>query len=199
MILNVDAEKRVTQRKSDLTELRKKGYIPAVIYGEGTDPISIALNKAEFGKIYKKSIGELAFFDLNVEGKKYHTILKDKQIHPVGRHFLHLDFMAVKAKTHVEIDVPIKFVGEPIGIKTGGIMDVIQRTVKISCLANQIPEDIEVDISKLGVGDSIHISGLPQGKWQYKDHSDVTLIVIHAKKGDTTTQAETEPESKDKE
>lgn len=199
MILSIEAVKRITEKKSDLVELRNNGFIPAVIYGEGIEALSIAVKSAEFTKIYKKSIGEMAFYDVNVESKKYHCILKDKQVHPVRRDFLHLDFMAVKAKTHVEVEIPLKFVGEPIGLKSGGLMDILLRNVKISCQANQVPQDIEIDISKLEVGSSLHIGDLPQGIWQYKDNDDIAIIVIHAKKVDTAAEPEPVEEPKETE
>jgi large subunit ribosomal protein L25 len=187
MIFNLNASPRTTQRKSDLTELRAKGLIPAVIYGAGIQSMSISLKKSEFAQCFKKSFGEMAFYEIEVEGKQYHTLLKDKQNHPVTREFLHLDFMVIEKSSAVEVDIPIKFIGEAAGLKEGGMMDVIMRTVKISCKADQIPEDLEINISALNVGDSLHVSDLPTGNWQYKDNQDNTVVVIHAKK---TAEAE---------
>jgi large subunit ribosomal protein L25 len=78
---------------------------------------------------------------------------------------------------------------EPIGLKSGGTMDVILRTVKLSCLADDVPEAIVLDISNLEVGQSIHISELPKGKWEYKDNPENAIIVIHAKRGEATTES----------
>ncbi len=198
MILTLNAEKRNTIKKSDLTNLRETGKIPAVLYGSKMDAVKITIDKAEFTKQYKKSFNEVAFYELSMDGKTYHTLLKDKQIHPVTRNFLHLDFMLVPAESTVEIDMPVKFVGEPIGTKEGGFVDIIQRTVKISCKADQVPEDIELDISMLKVGESKHVRDLPQGSWHVKDAADITLVVVHAKAtAPTTPEVEKAPASED--
>jgi large subunit ribosomal protein L25 len=182
MIFNLEATKRTTVRKSDLTALRASGMIPAVLYGKSMESLPIAINKGEFQQCYKKSFNELSFYEIKLDGKKYHTILKDKLVHPVSRNILHIDFMVVQASAMMEFDIPIQFTGEPVGTKEGGFTDIIQRIVKITCKAKDIPEEIKLDISGLGVGDSLHVKDLPQGKWHYKDHPDVTLVVIHAKK-----------------
>jgi len=197
MIFNLTTKPRVTQRKSDLTQLRASGMIPAVIYGAEMESLSISLVKSEFTQCYKKSFGELAFYELELDGKKYHTLLKEKQTHPVTREFLHLDFMVIPAKAPIEIDVPIKFIGEPVGLKEGGILDVQVRSAKISCMADSIPEDLELDIRGLKVGDTLHINALPKGNWEYKDHPEVALVVVHAKKAEAAPVAEPEaaPES----
>lgn len=182
MIFNLTAQTRVTQRKSDLTNLRAEGLIPAVVYGAGMDTVSISLKKNEFGQCYKKSFTELAFYEIELDGKKYHTLLKEKQVHPVTREFLHLDFMVLPKKSAIELEIPINYVGEPVGLKEGGVMDIVIRTAKISVMADSIPQDIEIDISHLKVGDNLHVSDLPAGNWEYKDNPDNAIIVIHAKK-----------------
>lgn len=181
MIFTLKAEPRNTVKKSDLTALRATGMIPCVVYGAGVEATKLSINSNEFQKCYKKSFTELAFYELELEGKKYHTILKAKQIHPVRRNFLHLDFLVVDKDSTVELDIPLNLIGEPVGLKEGGFMDIIQRTVKVSCKASDIPEGLELDVTDMKVGDSKHIRDLKQGAWNYRDADDVTLVVIHAK------------------
>lgn len=181
MIFTLNAETRNTKKKSDLTQLRAQGLIPVIVYGGGMESLKLSINSNEFQKCYKKSFSELAFYELNVDGTKYHTIIKDKQIHPVNRNFLHLDFMVVGADSAIDVDIPLHYMGEAIGIKEGGFMDVIQRTVKVNCKASEVPEGLELDVSDMKVGDSKHIRDLPHGSWTYRDADDVTLVVIHAK------------------
>jgi large subunit ribosomal protein L25 len=182
MIFNLDAKKRTTTKKSELNALRAQGMIPAVLYGKEVDTASIAIDKGEFQKCYKRSFNELAFYDIKFDGKKYHTILKDKLVHPVTRDILHIDFMVIQAKAQMEFDIPIKFVGESIGAKEGGFTDYVHRTVTISCRADEIPHELELDVSDLQIGDSLHVADLPKGTWQYKDNDDITLVVVHAKR-----------------
>jgi large subunit ribosomal protein L25 len=182
MILKIEAEQRTTEKKSDLSKLRKNGYIPAVVYGYETEPLKISLVKADFMKLYKMSYNELVFYEIKYAGKEYHTLMKDRQIHPVTRDILHLDFMVIPPHQEIEVDVPLKFVGTAIGMKEGGILDIVQRTLKIQCVEEDIPEDIEVDISNLQTGEALHVYQLPQGKWTVKDNPDNALVTIHAKR-----------------
>lgn len=154
--------------------------IPAVIYGPKRESISVSIPQGDFTQMYKKSFAEVSFWDIELNGNQFHTILKDKQIHPVTREMLHLDFMIVSAEAIIEVEVPIIIKGEPQGVKEGGMMEIVQRYVKISCKANEIPEDLILDVSNLKIGESLHIRDLPKGNWQVKEHSDVTLVSIHA-------------------
>ncbi|MDD4310024.1 MAG: 50S ribosomal protein L25 [Candidatus Cloacimonetes bacterium] len=189
MIFTLNADQRHTVKKSDLTNLRADGKIPAIIYGPSMPGLSISINKAEFTQLFKKSFTEVCFWEIACEGKKYHTLLKEKQIHPVTRNFLHLDFLMVDADDLIEFDVPIRFIGEAVGTKEGGMLDAQQHTVKITCKAANIPEDLKLDVTNLKVGDSLHVSDLPKGNWQYKDHNDVTLVVVHPKKSEAVKDA----------
>lgn len=181
MILNLAAQPRKTVRKSDLTKLRADGMIPAVLYGTEMESTSISVSQSEFIRCYKKSFEELTFYEIELEGKKYHTILKDKLIHPVSRQFLHIDFLVIPATAEMEFDVPIRFEGEPAGVLEGGFADIIQRSVKLVCQASNVPQ-LELDISGLNVGDSLRVGDLPKGNWTYRDDDDVALIVMHAKR-----------------
>ena len=182
MIFTLEAQPKQTSKKSELNALRRQGMIPAVLYGKSVESTPIAIDRGKFQQCYKKSFNELAFYEIVLNGTKYHTILKDKLIHPVTRNILHIDFMVVEESAQMEFEVPIQFVGEAVGTKEGGFVDVIQRSVKITCRAKDIPEEISLDISALKVGDALHIKDLPAGNWQYKDHSDIKLVVVHAKK-----------------
>lgn len=188
MIFTVEAKNRQTIRKSDLTNLRSAGSIPANVYGVGMSSISVAINKAEFTKVYKKTFNEVAFYNIELEGKTYFCVLKERQIHPVTREFLHLDFMVIPMDSKFDFDIPLHFEGEAIGAKSGGTLDVTMRHVKIHCNASEAPESIIVDISQLGLGASIHVRDLPKGTWDYKDNPDSTVIVVHAKRGVAATE-----------
>lgn len=193
MIFTLEAQPKQTSKKSELNALRRQGLIPAVLYGKSVESTPIAIDRGKFQQCYKKSFNELAFYEIVLNGTKYHTILKDKLIHPVTRNILHIDFMVVEESAQMEFEVPIQFVGEAVGTKEGGFVDVIQRSVKITCRAKDIPEEISLDISALKVGDALHIKDLPAGNWQYKDHSDITLVVVHAKKTEEAPAAAEAP------
>jgi large subunit ribosomal protein L25 len=102
MIFNLNAVPRNTVKKSDLNTLRASGMIPAVIYGPKMDSIDISIPKGDFTQMLKKSFTEVSFWDINLNGKQFHTILKDKQVHPVSRDILHIDFMVIAAEALIE-------------------------------------------------------------------------------------------------
>jgi large subunit ribosomal protein L25 len=190
MIFTLTATPRTTVRKSDLTTLRASGLMPAVIYGPGGENLSVALKANEFFQYHKKSFSEVCFWEIEVDGKKFHTILKDKQVHPVTRNFLHADFMIVSAEATLELEIPIHFTGEAVGTKEGGMLEILQRHVKVLCKSTEIPEEIVLDISNLKVGESLHVGNLPKGTWQFKDHAEVALVAVHPKKKESQPEAE---------
>ena len=190
MIFTLNAEPRHTVRKSDLNTLRAEGKIPAVIYGPKMESLPISLNKGEFMQLYKKSFAEVSFWEIESQGKKFYTILKDKQMHPVSRNVLHLDFMVVEKSSVIELDVPINYVGEAIGVKEGGILDILYRNITLSCKADAVPKELILDISDLNVNGTMHVKDLPKGDWTFKDHDDVALVVIHPKKQEEAPAAE---------
>lgn len=209
MIITIEAQRKTTTKRSELNALRRQGMIPAVLYGKAVETTSIAFDRGTFLQGYKKSFNEITFYEINLDGTKYHTILKDKLIHPVTRNILHIDFLVIEESAQMEFEIPIQFFGEAPGAKEGGFIDVIQRTVKVTCRAKDLPDEIKLDISGLHVGDSLHIADLPEGNWQYKDAADVALVVVHAKKmeeepvaeadAETEAEAETDAEKTDTE
>ncbi len=179
MDFNINVEKRAERRKKSLIKnLRKSGYIPGIIYGEGKLGLNIKLRENEFIRVYNKSIGEVAFFDFKLTNKSYKTIIKEKQIHPVTRRILHIDFMEVHKGKPISISVPIKIIGEPNGVKKGGMLDVLIREVEVTCLPKDIPEDFEIDVSDLEIGDSIHIEDLDTKDLNTSQQPDVTVLHV---------------------
>ncbi|HNW99847.1 MAG TPA: 50S ribosomal protein L25 [Candidatus Cloacimonadota bacterium] len=183
MIFRLEATKRTVGKKSLNTELRKSGLIPAVIYGQGETGIPISLNKMEFMKEYKKSIGEIAFFNINIEGKEYNTIMKERQIHPVRRDVIHVDFLELHKDTPINVNVPLKFIGQPEDLKNGGILEIGMRHLSLTCLPAEIPEDFQVDISNLRIGQSIHVKDIDIKNLHIHDAADLTIASIHTARG----------------
>jgi large subunit ribosomal protein L25 len=197
MILKVTATSRtIEHKKSVAKDLRKTGKIPAVIYGGGEEAKHITLDKADFMKSYKKSIGETALFYLNVDGSEIHAIIKDRQMHPVTREILHVDFLELHAGKPITLDIPIAFHGDAIGIKEGGNLDTLLRKLPVHCLPRHIPEAINVDVSNLKIGDSIHIGDIKVENVTFSLADDVTVVIVHApKKSDSATETDDSVES----
>jgi len=192
MVIKIEAGKRTLGKKSDRKDLRKDFKIPGIMYGDGVEGIPIQFDAPDFMKAYKKSINELAIFNIVVDGKEHRCILKDKQIHPVRRDIMHVDFLLLNPGHEVSLSLPIKFVGEAAGEKMGGMVDIIVRNLNISCFPKDIPEDVEVDISPLEIGDSLHIMDLKIPNVKIKDAEDITIVVVHDKSKEEEIEEDTE-------
>lgn len=180
MNLNLEAELRKKGKRSDLNELRKAGFIPGIIYGEGKEGIPISIPKISFLKLYKKTIGEMVFYDISVDNKKIKTVIREKQIHPVSREILHIDFLELHKGKEVTLEVPIKIIGDAPGTHEGGLLEVLVRKIEISCLPKDVPEEIEVDVSNLNIGDVIHFSQIKSEDMQTKLQGDTTIVAVRA-------------------
>ncbi len=195
MILKINAELRtISNKKSVAKEIRKSGYIPAVIYGGGEEAKHVTLEKLSFMKSYKKSIGDTALFYITVDGKEIHTIIKSRQMHPVTREIIHVDFLELHPGKAISIEVPISFEGEATGEAVGGKLDVLMRKITAHCLPKDIPEAITVDVTPLNIGDSIHVADIKIDNVRFELADDVALVVVHAPKN-----AETEDSSEEEE
>ena len=179
MNLKLEATKREPGKKSDSRELRRQGRIPAIIYGEGKPGLPISLDAAEFNKTYRKSIGQMAFFNVSVGGEVYRTIVKEKQIHPLHRDLLHIDFQELHAGKEISLEIPLSFEGEAPGTRSGGLLDISMRTLLCQSLPKNIKDDIVVDISKLEVGETIHVGDLDLGEMNTKAAPELAVVSVH--------------------
>lgn len=184
MNLKIKAEPRTTERKSDVKKVRNSGLIPGIIYGEGKEGIMIALPKIEFAKVFKKSIGQVAIYDIELEGQNYKTFLKDQQIHPVSREVMHVDFVELHKGNPITIEVPIHYNGTAEGTKLGGALEILHYTIEITCLPKDIPEDINVDVTNLKLGQGIHLGDIELGEgMQSSLPAATTLVSVRAPRG----------------
>lgn len=183
MNIKIEATLREKGKRSDLNRYRHKGFIPAVIYGEGKIGVNILLQKIDFMRSYKKSIGEVAIFDVNLAGKEFSTFIKEKQVHPVSREFVHIDFVELHKGKPITLKIPFHYVGEAKGTNEGGALEILYHNIEISCLPKDIPEEIVIDVSELDIGDSIHFRDieLQEGSTSNMTES-TTLVAVRAPK-----------------
>ncbi|MGZ3634479.1 MAG: 50S ribosomal protein L25/general stress protein Ctc [Syntrophales bacterium] len=166
-ISELKASQRKTSGKGVSRRLRKEGMTPAVFYGPNSEPVLLSVNSSDLKKILKGK-EENIFINLLISNggqmQKF-TLIKELQIDPVSRKFLHVDFCEIDMEHAITVDVPIHFKGEAIGIDNGGDLHHIKREIKVSCLFTVLPEFVEVDISGLNIGDSIKVQDikLPDG------------------------------------
>ena len=146
-------------------KLRAAGKIPAVLYGTSVEPKSLAVSSYEFEKIAKKAHGSTMLVDLDLSGEKSTALVRDYQADPFRREVKHIDFQAVGLDDKIEVEVPVQLSGNPAGVKEGGILEQLRRTLNVRCLVSKIPSHLDVDVTNLNIGDNIHADelALPEG------------------------------------
>lgn len=178
----IKADLREKGTKSQLKQIRKAGKIPAVFYSAHKDSILVTLDAKEFRHLLLAGVN---IFDLVVgKGRKKACIVREVQVDPVTDEIVHVDLLGIKASEKVTMKVPIVLVGEAVGVKDfGGILEHQLREVEISCLPKDIPENIEVEISHLNIGDSVTIADLKVENVEFLTDPEHTIAsVSHPKK-----------------
>ena len=181
------AKTRLTEGGPTPNALRKSGLMPAVVYGQGKTPLTLAIDMNDFKNLLNH-ITNQTLISLDVEGDttlSKTVMIKEMQRHPVSRRFIHADFYEVDMTKTLHINVPVNVTGKSMGVEDGGTLQVIRRSLEVICLPGNIPESIDVDISGLGIGDSIHISEIVTSDdvklaWDSVEEADYTVITIAA-------------------
>lgn len=149
-------EIRTEFRKSVLHDLRKEGYIPAVVYGRDEESKTISVKKADLFNAISE-VGRNGVLSLQYEGKSRDAVLGDFQYDPIQKNILHADFLYVNKNTELNTKVNVSLIGTAKGVKEGGVLRQILHELNISAKPQDIPELIEVDVSSLEVNDSIKV------------------------------------------
>jgi len=157
--LALEAKVREKTGKEYAKKIRREGMLPSVLYGPEVETLPLQVQTRDLERIINQA-GERALIKLKVNDKEYMTLIREIQRGPVKGEILHVDFYQVSLKEELETEVPVVFVGESPGIKEGGVLQQFLRELEIRCLPTKIPEHIEVDISGLGIGDSITVGDL---------------------------------------
>lgn len=168
MVLN--AEERVERGSGALGQVRRDGWVPAVLYGKGITPQNLKVKAKEISKLLAHSESVHQMMDLQVASakgvaKKWVVMLKDYQIDILDRQFRHIDFCKVDLAKALQVKVPIHLIGKAAGLQKGGVVELLSREIEVECLPDKIPQHLEVDITALDIGDSVHVKeiNLPQG------------------------------------
>lgn len=166
-ITQLNAVKREKAGKGASRAKRREGFVPAVIYGDKKEPLIIALEEKVVASEMGKSGLWTRQFNVVVDGQNNHVLCQDIQKHPVSSKPMHVDFLRISQNAELTLDIPLRFENESIapGIKMGGMLNVVHRTIEVKCKADNIPEAFVIDLSKAELGDSISASSirLPQG------------------------------------
>ena len=182
----LNAQKRDTAGRSAVNKIKQQGLVPAVIYGAREEPMKLTISAREIGTLLSRATSEHVLVDLEIAdgGAKTNrlALIQEVQHHPLKRNVLHVDFHAVRADEKLHADIPVEPTGEADGVKNfGGILEINLHTVEVECLPKDLPEIIIIDVSRLGVGDAIHIKDLqlPEGVTVRGD-GDLTVVRVAA-------------------
>ena len=192
--LTLSAEARERAGKGASRALRNEGRVPAVVYGEKQEPLSIHLEEKALVKMLHTGHFMNSVVMIDVGGSSSRTLPKDVQFHPVTDRPLHVDFLRIAEHATVTVAVPIRFVGEENsrGLKRGGVLNAVRHELELVCDAAEMPDAIEIDLAGLDIGDSIHISHvtLPEGTRSAITDRDFTIATIVAPSGVKSEAAE---------
>ena len=179
--------------KNAARRVRAAGQIPAVVYGAGKDSVAVSVDPRIITKILHSDSGHNSIFDLDVTGAgTVKAMIVDWQNEPLKGHLLHIDLKRIAMDKAMRVSVPVQLVGVPTGVKTqGGILDHVMREVEIECLPGDIPSHLDVDVSALEFGQSVHVSDLPHSdKIKYITDSELTVAHVTAVREEPVAEAE---------
>ena len=182
--IQLTAEKREGTGKGVARALRREKRVPAVIYGDHKEPVSIHLESRALSKEYYKGILFNNLTEIETEGEKYLVLARDVQVNAISDHLIHADFLRVTPRTKIDVAIPVEYINEEEspGLEEGGVLNIVRHEVEVNCRATNIPDVIEVDLTGLQIGDTIKISDvtLPDGTVPTISDRDFTMATIAA-------------------
>ncbi len=177
------AESRTNTGKGAARSLRREGKVPAVMYGHGRDPMALSLDARSLGRLLDRIGGETALIDVAVDGgAPVKALVREVQRNPVRRvDVIHLDLYAVVAGQPITVEVAVHVVGTADGVRNhGGVLEHILHRLSVRVLPGDIPEHIDVDVTHLAVGDSVHVSELSVPKGEILNDGELSVVTIVA-------------------
>jgi len=175
------ATKRETRKKNEARRLRVSGYIPAVVYG-GTakEAVPVSVDPKTLLRILHSDSGVNTLIDLELEGGDSSQVLvKDFQLDPISSELLHVDFYRLAMDKAITVSVPVTLTGEAIGVKQeGGLLDFLTREIQVECMPAEIPENVEVDVRELSIGDGVRVRDVVEGV-VWKPISELDTLLVH--------------------
>ena len=190
--ITVVAEPREQRGKNEARRLRVSGFVPAVVYGGHAGPEPVAVSPKEITKILHSKTGHNTIFNLDVKGKENTPVMVvDWQFEPVRESLLHCDLKRIDLSKRILVKVPVVTKGDPKGVKLqGGIHELITREVEIECLPDDIPEQFEIDVTDLGINQSVRASDIPMaGSMKLLSPADSVISHVISLRAEESTVA----------
>jgi large subunit ribosomal protein L25 len=183
-IATLSAEPRAQAGKGAARAVRRQGRVPAILYGAGIDPAPISLDPRELSRALAKRGFLATLVEVRIDGTAQRALPRDVQYHPVTGLPLHVDLLRIGATARINVEVPVQFVNRElsVGLRRGGILNIVRHGIELSCPVDNIPDRLVVDLNGLDIGDSVHISAvaLPEGCLPRITDRDFTIASIAA-------------------
>jgi large subunit ribosomal protein L25 len=199
--LMLPAEARQRAGKGASRALRREGRVPAVVYGDKQEPLSVHVEEKLLAKMLSTGHFMNTIVMVEVGGEPNRTLPKDVQFHPVTSRPIHVDFLRIGEHAQVNVNVPVNFVNEEAspGLKRGGVLNVVRHELELVCDAARIPDQITIELDGLEIGDAIHISqvSLPEGSKSAIEDRDFTVATVVAPSAMKATEEEEEAPAAD--
>ena len=179
--ITLTSEPRVEHGSRPAGRVRRTGNVPAIVYGLGADPVSITVPARELQHILQGESGANTLINLSVAGDDVLTLARQIQRHPTRGELLHVDFVRISRDIAVSAEIPLHLVGEPTGVKDGGLLEQLVFTITVEAMPGNIPVAVELDVEALAIGDQRHMSDieLPEGVTTAVD-ADTVLVLVAA-------------------
>ncbi len=203
-LIELKTNVRTTVGNGPARRLRQTGQIPAVLYGPKTESVLLSVNKSDLDLVLKKGRSSQIILNLVIQnnGETYTrpAMIKELQVHPVSRNYLHIDFYEIDMDRKITVGVRVVTTGKSVGVERGGILQIIRRELEVECLPFEVPESIVIDITDLDMGDSVHVEDISlDGDVEFLGESNLTVVTILTPKLEEEPEAEEEAEEEDAE
>jgi large subunit ribosomal protein L25 len=157
------AKKRDMRGSSNARRLRKSGSLPGVVYGEGKEAAPVEIETHAFNQLLHHHASDTMITSISLEGKEMQVLVKEVQRHPTTGEVIHVDLTKIVAGQAINVDILLDLTGEAAGVKEGGVLEQVMHSIPVECLPKDLVESIEVDVSEMGIGDTLCVSDLNLG------------------------------------
>jgi large subunit ribosomal protein L25 len=201
MAVTLSATPRSERGKSAARTLRRSGRIPAVMYGHGDETRELSLDALELERLISSISIENTLIDVQIEGADTtRALIREVQWHPYKPLVLHVDFYQIHAGESLKLDVPVRLVGTPVGVREqGGVLQQVLHELHIECLPRNIPETLEIDVTGLAINDSVNVSSVSVPNVTILNDPDLSICsvtgpTVAALPEEPTTETDVQPE-----